>query len=144
MTHDRHLPSPPLAAACARRDLFTSARIGALGAIVYGTWAMIANLSHGLHRGLSAAGVQAVMSFSVTFCMTEGIHALERRLGTSSGARVVTALLPSLAAAGAMASAHLLCHTPEILRTITPGFVIGTAYSILYVARRATRSPSAI
>jgi hypothetical protein len=132
----------------ARSDRRRSIAISALFALFFGTWALLANLSHGLPRGLAAALVQACMSFSMSFLILEGMHATERALGTSTWARVVTAFGPSLLADAVIATAHLCAGTPEILRTILPGLLIGTGNSCLYVmwrghARRRAAGASA-
>ncbi len=118
------------------RDLQRSVVIGALCALFFGSWAFIVNVPHGLLHGLTAALVQACMSFTTSFSMAEGIHALERALGTSPWARVATAFVPGLLADAVIAAAHLCAGTPEILRTMLPGIVIGTVNSCLYVAWR--------
>jgi len=136
----RHQPAAVLApldrGVTARDDRRRSVAIAALFALFFGTWALCANLAHGLPRGLEAALVQACMSFSMSFCIVEGMHAMERALGTSPWARVATAFVPSLAADAVIATAHLCAGTPEILRTILPGLVLGTVSSCLYVAGR--------
>ena len=130
----------------ARSDRRRSVAIAALFALSFGSWALIANLAHGLPRGLEAALVQACMSFSMSFLIVEGMHALERALGTSPWARVVTAFVPGLVADAMIATAHLCAGTPEILRTMLPGVVIGLVSSCVYIAWRSharRRAPAA-
>jgi hypothetical protein len=117
-------------------DRRRSVAIAALFALFFGSWALIANVAHGLPRGLEAALVQVSMSFSMSFLIVEGMHALERALGTSPWARVATAFVPGLVADALIATAHFCAGTPEILRTILPGLVIGAVSSCFYVAWR--------
>lgn len=117
-----------------RRPLLRSLGI-ALGAmLLYGSWAYVANRSHGHDVALRAAGTQGFTSLTLTFVMTaimEGLH----RLGSRRATRF---LLPAGGAIlfGAIFSTvmHHFMGTPEMARTILPIMLIGATYTLSYSA----------
>lgn len=139
------VPGPRTAVAgSARRRSLASA---ALAFAVYGPWAFVANLGHGVPRALRAGLTQGTVSFVLTLCLTqlmEFLFALPRspRLGFAlavAGAVTTSALLN--------VCAHLLAGTPEIVRTITPVVLLGTVFFVSYGANllrlSRARAPSA-
>ncbi len=139
------MTTPSASDLAARRDLYRSIRMGAAAAVVFGTWAFFANVSHGVLPGLRAALVQVALSFSLTFYNAEAIHVCERRLGTSLPALIAAALGPALSADLVIAVTHAIAGTPEILRTMAPSMLIGVVNASLYVAWRVrARSVAAL
>lgn len=125
------MTGPHAAPGGARRRSLASA---ALAFVVYGPWAFVANLGHGVPRGLRAGLTQGTVSFVLTLCLTqlmELLFALPRspRRGFAlavSGAITVSVLLN--------VCAHLLARTPEIARTIAPVVLLGSVFFVSYGA----------
>ncbi len=103
-----------------------------LAFVVYAPWAFFANLGHGSARALRAGCTQGVLSFVLTLTLTQLMEALFRIPRTPwrgfglalAGAVCVSSLLN--------VSAHAIAGTPEILRTVAPVLVIGTAFFVSY------------
>jgi len=111
------------------------AALSAAGAaLLYGTWAYVANSEFGRATAARAAAVQATCSVVLTLVLA---LAVERCARGGRAARLPlhrVALPPLLLAWCAPAAVHLLNGTPAVLRTIAPGAVIGTVFVCAYVA----------
>jgi hypothetical protein len=103
-----------------------------LGAVLYGSWAVTANGSHGCARALRAGLTQAMLTFTLTLVVTalmEVLHRLPRR----PASRVAAAASGAFALATTCSlSVHTLLGTPEILRTAGPLLAIGVVFNVLY------------
>lgn len=106
---------------------------GLAGFIGYGGWAWYANLDHGtdiaMRSGLVQGGYSLVLTFLMTF-VTEYLYSIWQHLASAA---VRTTLLVSTILFCSAYTIHLFVGTPEILMTITPGFIIGTIYTYVYV-----------
>lgn len=115
--------------------LFRSLGAGLIGFVAYGGWAWYANMAHGDAVAMRSGLVQGVYSLVLTFVttmLTEALYARTRQA-------LLTVGVVSIGLSVGSWFVHMLFGTPEILMTILPGFVIGTAYTAVYVAglRRA-------
>lgn len=119
----------------ARRRPFVRSVVIALGAaLLYGGWALWANRGHGWSAASSAAGTQALASFTITLAMTSVMEALCRTT-TSRAGQFVRAAGGSIALSVAYTVAlHVWMGTPELLETVTPSIAIGSVYSVAYAA----------
>ena len=122
--------------------LLRSALAGGAGFVVYGGWAVYANIEHGTTIGIRSGLVQGTYSLVLTFIMTlvtEWLFAMLAglRLGRSI-VIVVVCLMLFVTAYGI----HVVVGTPEILMTIVPGFIVGSVYTTIYVwgLQRGTKS----
>lgn len=106
---------------------------GLAGFVGYGAWAWYANLDHGSEIAMRSGFVQGGYSLVLTFLMTIVTEALYLRWQQLSGAVVRTTLVVSTILFASAFTIHLLVGTPEILMTITPGFIIGTIYTYVYL-----------
>ena len=102
------------------------------GMLVYGGWAVYANFDHGLAIAQRSGFVQGSYSFVLTFLMTLVTESLFAKIAPRYRMALTTVLVSVILFTSAY-SIHMLVGTPEILMTIFPGFVIGTAYTLVYV-----------
>lgn len=109
-----------------------AARMAALAAVIYATWAFIANVSHGAWIAARSAGAQALWSAALTLTMSTLMEWSAVR-ARARGIRVLWAAAPAIALAWVgPPTVHWLIRTPEILRTIIPGITVGTLFSLAY------------
>lgn len=106
---------------------------GLAGFIGYGGWAWYANLDHGADIAMRSGLVQGGYSLVLTFLMTIVTEYLFAKWQHQAGAAIRTTLLVSTILFCSAYTIHMLVGTPEILMTITPGFIIGTIYTYVYV-----------
>jgi hypothetical protein len=107
---------------------------GVAGFIVYGGWGFWVNMSHGTEMGAMAGLIQGSYSFVLTLSMTIFMEYLMRMLAGVRARQVITVVLVSVGTFVVAYSIQWLNSTPEILLTVTPGFLIGAVYSTVYVA----------
>ena len=107
------------------------------GFCAYGGWAYLANMSHGSQAAGTAAVVQGSYSFILTLSTTlvmerlySAFHGQQQRVLKVIGATCLGLFLTAY-------GINWLANTPEILATILPGFLIGSAFTILYVRHLA-------
>lgn len=115
-----------------------------IAACLYGGWAVVANLGHGLDTALRAGAVQGASSAFTTMVITSGIEGLFFAVGAGLFRVVLATALPPTLSSSVHVGAHLLNGTPEVLRTIAPSVVLGYVFAGAYVAalsRSARRSP---
>lgn len=113
--------------------LLRSTLAGCAGFVVYGSWAVYANIDHGDMIGVRSGLVQGTYSLVLTFLMTLLTEWLFAKLGAVPlGPSVVTGTVCVMLFTTAY-GIHALVGTPEILMTILPGFIVGSAYTAIYV-----------
>lgn len=135
------------AAGWLRSPLLRSSLAALVAFTFYAAWAAFANRMHGMEMIVMAAMTQGLYSAAVTFVMTSLVEILYRgggprrwRLTRCIG---VTVLLLVVSSVGV----HLIVGTAELLATVLPSWVFGSAYAVAYalgLARaEATASPVA-
>jgi len=118
----------PLRAGSAARSFMA----GMLAACAYGAWAYLVNREAGPEVAALAAAVQGGYSFLLTLSLTYLLDVLLLRLGRSLRA-VVAALTLAVTLLFVVAFVlQWLAATPNIIATILPGWVIGSAYASVY------------
>ncbi len=120
-----------------RRPILRSLGLASGAMALYGSWAYLANRSHGSQAAWRAACTQGFVSFTITFLMTalmEGLHRLgSRRLSRfllPAGGALLFGLFYSI-------GMHLVMGTPEVAKTVTPILLIAGTYTLLYSANLA-------
>lgn len=107
------------------------------GFFFYGGWAYLVNSPHGHWVAVKAACVQGSYSFTLTLCMTlllEGMFRVMSQYFESRSFINWTTIVTSCALVFSGSwLVNLMAGTPEILRTVILGYVIGGAYSTSYV-----------
>ncbi len=101
--------------------------------LAYGGWAYYANMDHSHEASVMAAFVQGSSSFTFTLAITWVALKLYRlRHCTKQGVVIgwlgsvfLLVTLPTLL--------HYVAGTPNILQTIAPGIIIGSAYLLIYL-----------
>ncbi len=106
---------------------------GVAGFIVYGGWAYFINASHGFETGLRSGLVQGGYSLLLTLSTTLMMEYLMDFFSHMKGQIILTILATSIVTFGTAYGIHWLFRTPEILMTITPGFIVGLVYTTVYV-----------
>jgi hypothetical protein len=117
-----------------------------LGGALYGSWAVVANVSHGAWTALRVGLIHFAMSTGLTFAgvrLMSGFFGLARR--PQQGA--LLAACGSLATTyGLLIGVHHAIGTPEIFLTLLPGilptlgFTLG--YSLLLLRKANARQPT--
>lgn len=107
------------------------------GFLFYGSWAFWVNHDHGVGMGLRAACVQGSYSFMLTLIMTgliEGLFTLNNRFFANQKLIIWSTIICSCALIFTTSwSINVLAGTPEVLRTVILGYVVGGIYSTTYV-----------
>lgn len=108
------------------------------GLFGYGVWAYLVNSMHGAEAAMKAAFVQGGYSFALTFVMTLIIEALYRVtvrwLGANRRAQAATVFVTCVALFSSSWWVNAMAGTPEIFSTVILGYIIGTIYTVSYVA----------
>jgi hypothetical protein len=105
-----------------------------IAACLYGGWAVVANLGHGLDTALRAGAVQGASSAFTTMVITSGIEGLFFAVGAGLFRVALATALPPTLSSSVHVGAHLMNGTPEVLRTIAPSVVLGYVFAGAYVA----------
>ncbi|WP_028479890.1 hypothetical protein [Nocardia sp. CNY236] len=105
----------------------------ALGALGWGSWALVVNWE----AGWASATVSAVVQGTVSLCSISFLLLLANQvLGRpwrSPGIRVVAGtLVPYGVLLTVVVTAHMIAHTHNIFLTIAPSATIGIVYSAIY------------
>lgn len=104
--------------------------VAALG--LYGGWAFVANLEHGVGRAARAAGAQATSSLLLTL-LVSGLMERLFRIPRRPWARVALAVSGSVSTSIALTlGVHLLAGTAELARTVVPVVLGGGAFALAY------------
>ena len=110
--------------------------------MLYGTWAYLVNMSHGTASALMAACVQGSYSFVLTFFMTMLVETCYRLVQSLTESRQLVMSLTVLISCSVVFSlswwVNAMAGTPEIFRTVILGYVVGGAYTIVYVLSLAS------
>jgi len=118
-----------------------SAISAAMGFLFYGSWAFVVNYDHGIAAGIKAAIVQGSYSFILTFTMTMLLEAMFRFASQYIRPLAVACTITILVCCAIVFSGswlvNYLAGTPEILKTVILGYIIGGAYSTVYVLNLA-------
>jgi hypothetical protein len=122
------------------------ALLTAAAAVLYGSWATVANASHGIAVAGRAGAVQGLSSAFTTLIISglaETIFVAARTPPWSARWRVaLTAGIPPLCSSSVHVVAHLLNGTPELVRTIFPSVVMGFVFGGIYAWRLARGASS--
>ena len=102
--------------------------------LLYGGWAVFANLRHGRHTSLTAGLTQGLLSLVSTVILTSAMETVFSRLSPGVARFMATGLGPITTTLLLMAVIHFVTGTPEIAATMLPSIVVGYAYSIIYAA----------
>lgn len=102
------------------------------GALIYGSWAYWVNMSDGTEMAITTGVVQGSFSFVLTLSMTLILEYLYRFLGPGTGAVIGTTAAVSAFMFTTAYSLQWAAGSGEILMTILPGYLIGTAYAASY------------
>jgi len=107
------------------------------GFFFYGGWAYLVNFTHGHWAGLKAGCVQGSYSFVLTLSMTLLLEGMFKAMSRYFHNRVVINWTTIVICCALIFSGswivNLLAGTPEILRTVILGYIIGGVYSTSYV-----------
>jgi len=107
------------------------------GFFFYGSWAVYVNWSYGMLAWLKAGVVQGSYSFVLTLCMTlllEGMFKVNKRLFKKIQlVNWSTIIICCTAVFSVSWGINAAAGTPEILRTVILGYIIGGIYSTSYV-----------
>ena len=108
-----------------------------VGFFFYGSWGIFVNWSHGLMLAVKAGFVQGSYSFILTLCMTmllEGIFRVNSKIFNKENFINWSTIIISCTAVFSVSwGVNAAAGTPEILRTVILGYIIGGIYSISYV-----------
>ncbi len=111
-----------------------SLTLGVLGAALWALWAYYANRPHGAAPALRAALTQAAVAFVITFFMTASAEFFVR-FGKHPALRFAIALSATFGIIiPATWAVHAVSGTPEILKTLSPAWIVGVAFCAAYVA----------
>jgi len=110
---------------------------GLCGLIFYGGWAIFVNWKHGLGAAIKAGCVQGSYSFILTLSMTmliEGMFKINSKVFKKALLVNWSTIIICCAAIFSLSwGINFAAGTPEILRTVILGYVVGGIYSITYV-----------
>ena len=107
--------------------------LACLGAGFWAVWALYVNLPHGQAPALRAAATQAAVAFAITYFMTASAEFFVR-FGERPAARFAVALAGTFGIIiPATSGVHALTGTPEILKTLSPAWLLGVVFCSGYV-----------
>jgi hypothetical protein len=113
----------------------------AVGAgLLYGAWAAFTNHSGGVAIAVRAAATQAAVSLTATLVMVLVVERLFRCGATPVRGFWLSWLGASALLITVLVTCHILAQTPSIPATITPPFLIGTAFYCGYARMLLTRA----
>lgn len=104
-----------------------------LGGSAYACWAFFANVQHGSALGFSAAITQGTYSFTAALVTTLLLDRFRHAFGPSWRGSLTTVFLSCTGLTALGYVLHWSAGTPEILMTLSPGVVLGSAYAAAYV-----------
>lgn len=122
------------AALRARSSSLRIAAISTWSLLLWGGWALVANLGHGLAVAGRAAATQGLVSLSVTFMMTVLLEATSRRCRGRWSRILAPAAVAEAFHAIYTVGLHVSLETPELALTTLPLIAAGLAYSLTYAA----------
>ena len=125
-------PTTSLTARLAGSPLLRSIAAAAVAFVFYAVWAAFANRMHDDAMILTAALTQGIYSAAVTFTMTSIVELLFRGKGTRRMrlTRCIAVTIVLLVASSV--GVHWLAGTAELLATVLPSWIFGSAYAVVY------------
>ncbi|EAR08720.1 hypothetical protein [Reinekea blandensis] len=110
-------------------NILLKPHVSALFAFIgYGSWAALSNSSFGWSTSMVALMIQGSFAFTSTLLLGRFTLQLSHRLGTSRRAQTTVWLISLTLLVSIPLSLHLLAGTPNTLRTMLPGLLIGNLY----------------
>ena len=110
---------------------------GLSGLFFYGGWAVFVNWKHGIAAAIKAGCVQGSYSFILTLTMTmliEGMFKINSKVFNKTILVNWSTIIICCAAIFSLSwGVNFAAGTPEILRTVILGYIVGGIYSISYV-----------
>ena len=103
-----------------------------LSALTWGSWAFIANYES-FSVALTAGSSQGVVSFITTLIGSFLLELLFNVLGASYRAMGLSVLIVSSISLLAMVCVHIAAHTPNIVLTILPVYIVVVSYCTFYL-----------
>lgn len=107
------------------------------GFFFYGGWAVYVNWAHGIMAAMKSGVVQGSYSFILTLCMTlllECVFKISNRVFNQILLVNWTTIIVCCTAVFSLSWAvNAAAGTPEILRTVILGYIIGGLYIVTYV-----------
>jgi hypothetical protein len=108
----------------------------ALGAALWGSWALYANWEAGVgSASLSAVTQAAISASSITFLSLLANRVLARSWPNPVVQVVAATVIPYSVLLSLVITAHLIVGTHNIVRTIVPSASVGIAYCVLYAIK---------
>jgi len=108
-----------------------------LSAVCYGAWAYYANLGSDLR--LLSTLIQFTGSFIAGYFVAAIVESVFARL-SDPWRFPVAAVVPFWSTLAMFALIHIYVGTAEVVKTLLPNFIIGTAYFIVYCHKLKTPS----
>jgi len=109
----------------------------AVGFLFYGSWAFWVNHQHGIGMGIRAGCVQGSYSFLLTLIMTgliETLFSICGRLFSNRNLVIWATISCSCFLIFSTSwSINVLAGTPEVLRTVILGYIVGGIFCTTYV-----------
>jgi hypothetical protein len=116
------------------------------GFLFYGLWAFLVNIMHGTQAAVKAACVQGSYSFLITLGITLMLESMYRFLlnltdlyRVSAVATVLICCTPVFIGSWMV---NVAAGTPEVFETVILGYLLGAAYSSIYVLGLLKKSQS--
>lgn len=109
--------------------------LGAL--LLYGSWALVANLEHGPWLASKAALTQGFVSLTITVVITAAMEIAVRQAPRGILQLLAPFAVAELLAVSYTVGLHWLSGTPELLRTVLPVLCVGGVYCLVYSANLA-------
>lgn len=101
--------------------------------IIYGSWAVYANFEHGQHAYIMAGIVQGSYAFISTLTMTSAARWMYKKCGCGRNGIISGFSFGFLVMLAIPITVHYMAGTPDILETMLPGLIWGTAYLLSYL-----------
>lgn len=112
---------------------FTPVGSALVGALSYGAWTFVVNVSSGGYFiALRSGLVHAVMSFSITYGSVMLMRAVFKRAATPLQGAILAVMTALCLTYLLLISVHLYIGTPHILWTLAPGLLPTIGYDTIY------------
>lgn len=106
----------------------------AVGFLLMGGWALLANSGHGLAKAWLPALAQGIISGLLTGALKKTLEGLDGKIPGALAYGVPPALT-AVTILALLVTVHKLIGTPELVRTIAFPWTVSTLYAIVYNAR---------
>ncbi|MCA9663536.1 MAG: hypothetical protein KC486_34720, partial [Myxococcales bacterium] len=117
-----------------RRAAVRIAAISSWSMLLWGSWALAANLSYGVEAAARAGLTQGASSLTLTCLQTAILEAVSRRCAGPAAKVIAPTLCASLIHALLTIAAHTAAGTPALLAAVGPNIAASVAYSLTYAA----------